>query len=415
MPSFFRAGFLSALLPLTLALPARADFLPEGPLVEPPRTNPSAIPPGIAVQAQRVHLNPVHLTAKDHPGKNFDHLMWRGSGGFSYWESLLPAWPGTDVFAAAGRFFIFDSSETLKQVFADEKFSTPTLAFDGTYLWASFGFSNGIYVFNRDYKIVAHVPVAPGSLPKTHGYSPLLAIAPGHILAVGDDWSPEGPSWVASIELEKNEPQVTLLLQTSKPHQTGAEDDLDPTHRFRPNSVTEHTDADGNRWAFIGRDNRFPLMVNLKSLAVSVYPNKNRFGADPFPRMDLEPGAFLSHAGVFYVADPEDHFNAYKLNPDTHLLKILTQKRSGTAGASAGALALADGFLYYAGSRCWQRLNVQTGATEDLLTDPRTLPDYGTGRPWELALSNNFGLVAWRFGTGLYHVTVTPPATTPAK
>jgi hypothetical protein len=415
MPSIFRAGLLSALLPLALALPARADSLPQGPLVQPPRSNPSAIPPGIAVQAQRVHLNPVHLTAKDHPGKDFDHLLWRGSGGFSSWESLLPAWPGTDVFTAAGRFFIFDSSETLKQVFADKNFPTPTLAFDGTYLWASFGFSNGIYVFDRDCKIVAHVPVAPGALLKTYTKSPLLAIAPGHILAVGDDWSSEGPSWVASIELVKDQPKVTILLQTNKPNQIGAEDDLDPTHRFLSNSVTEHTDADGNRWAFIGRHNRSPLMVNLKTLAVGVYPARDPVRVNSFPRTDLEPGAFLSHGGVFYVADPVDHFSAHKLDPDTHLLKILTPERSGSVGLQTGSLALADGFLYYAGEHCWQRLNIQTGVTEDLLTNPRTLPDYGSGQPWKLALSNNFGLVAWSFRTGLYHITITPPATTPAK
>jgi len=80
----------------------------------------------------------------------------------------------------------------------------------------------------------------------------------------------------------------------------------------------------------------------------------------------------------------------------------------------AGSLLLDKGFVYNTGAAKWQRLNLKTGKTEDLVTNMRLLPDYGSGDIWHLTMSNNFGRVAWHGGK-LYALGAAEAETSPEK
>jgi hypothetical protein len=306
------------------------------------------------IRAQRALLRPIHLNVPGGAGAKFEEAEWRAADGMFGWIQFLPAWKGTDVFSAPGRIFLLDASEKVREFYCNPGLPTPHLTFDGTYLWATFGFEDKtIFVFNQGGEIVTRVPVNKDIAPTSGGHIPMLAIGTGH------------------------------------------------------------TDAQGHRWAFISRHLSPPLVVDIKTLAVSVYPTKDLHNPDWFPRMAGPVDAYLSSGGVFYVADPEDHFEAFKLDPGTHRLQAIAPRRDGAGGLQSGSLALADGFLYYAGARCWQRRDMRTGVTEDLVTDRHALPGYLDGWPWKLAVSNVFGLVAWN-GRKLHHLSVAPAAG-PAK
>ena len=163
-----------------------------------------------------------------------------------------------------------------------------------------------------------------------------------------------------------------------------------------------------NAGAFVGR-RLLPLVVDLDTLEVSVYAVRNENDKEWFPRAEGGLSAFGSHGGLLYVAGSNSDFRTFRLDPQSHRFSGTRAESSPDwhYGSTGGSLAAYHGCLYYAGQKRWLRYDLGSARTEILVASPRSLPDFGSGGAWELAVSNTAGLVAWLNGK-LYRVDTEP-------
>src|SRR5690606_10268943 len=127
-----------------------------------------------------------------------------------------------------------------------------------------------------------------------------------------------------------------------------------------------------------------------------------------FPRLNRPAEAFMSLDGVLWIAGASKDVRSYRVDPSNGLLEALRKPNDWhMSGTPDGTLARDGEWLYATGSYIWRRINLKTGVDEVLVPDPRSLPNYGSGSPWTIAMSPQFGLVAFSRGQ-LYRVTVQP-------
>lgn len=175
-----------------------------------------------------------------------------------------------------------------------------------------------------------------------------------------------GRGWIATVELRSGKPSVRVIHEAVDAVQNfwDLEEQKNPRRRFEPDWIIGHRDEDGRQWVFVNRRNHpFPLMVDVATGTVTVYPARAFDDRGGVPRNEEPKAAFLSRAGELHGA--------------------------------AGCWVEHDGWLYSAGNTRWMRRNVMTGVKDVLVDDVRMLPDHGSGWEWRLANSRAFGLVAW--------------------
>ncbi len=359
-----------------------------------------------AIRCERVLLHPIdaRIVLKDGSTKLLSEHHWRAGGGYSGWRGLVPAWEGTDVVYAGGALMYLDRTGQAREVLVDRKLSIDSVVFDGRYLWAAAGYSHGVYVLDSQGTTVAHATAVHG-LPDAYVRMPLHPLSEGRVMAAGS-FRYGGRGWLATIRLGPTGPHVNVFHEAVKTWPRSKEtlqDLLDPALRFTPPWITEHRDQTGKRWAFVGRPHA-PLMVDLDSLEVRVYPLRGRFDGGVFPRGE-SACAFLSHAGLLYVADTSYDFRVGRLDPQTCRFEEV-RTREGSWLSHGGCLARFGDWLYYVSSHRWVRYNLETGQEECLVRSHLSLPKPRYGGPgWHIAVSRCFGLVAWQRGE-LFRVSV---------
>lgn len=371
--------------------------VPPSPKSAVPQIGPKMQSDGTLV-CDRIRLRPMEIALALGDGKrvSLNGHRWRGAGGYGGWMGLVPAWNGTDVFYASGAVVFVNENRVAREVLFGEDLSIHCVVFDGKYIWVAGGYDRGIYVISEAGKIVAHMTPDHG-LPKAHVVMPVHVLELGKIMAAGSI-GPHGRGWLATVSFDGNEPHVNVFHEAVKVwdyRDTPMEMRLDPAMRFRPYWIIEHHDTAGNRWIFVDRY-RSPLVVNAKTLQVSVYPLDGELYS--FPRRERPASAFLSHGGQFYVAGSRGDFKVFRLDPTTRRFAE-SEKRNYEetwhSGTTSGRLVLHEGHLIYAGERRWLRRNLKTGREEILIAEPRALPHYGRGA-WTLCVSRCFGLLACR-------------------
>ena len=389
-----------ALRPKKTSSPVSTPVHEKGPIVQPDGS----------LLCDQVRLKPIEL-ALSRKSKSQPASGVRSGERMVKCDGFLPAWPGVDVVYSLDSVGLVRNGFQGEEVFVDEKRNIGSVVFDGQYLWISTGYDRGVYAIDRDGRTVARVGLAEG-LPEAYVNMPLWPLQPGRVMASGSiNQSRRG--WLATIELRDGKLRVNVFHEAIKVRAADPENakqlNLDPTVSFMPEWITEHRDQTGKRWVFVGRDhNPQPLVVDVDSLAVSVYP-AGPFERECFPRNDSGLGAFRSRDGLLYVAGSNRDFRSYRFDPESRRL-FKAADRSDSQwhyGTTAGCLAEYGGKLYYVGSQRWLRCAFDGGDEKVLIASPRSLPRYGSGDSWRVSVSNLAGLVAWSGGQ-LYQVIVEP-------
>lgn len=397
---------------------------------DPPQHTPAPTPPPPAISTileagpkeqpdgsllcERVRLKPLSITVAGKDGEKvpLQGLRWRARGGWYDWHGWVPAWQGTDIIHSTGAVLFVDEDGTAREVLtqevAGEDLSIHSVAFDGKYVWAASGYDAGIYVLDKTGEIVAHVRHENG-LPPAHVAMRIHVMEEGKLLATGTIGS-SGRAWLATVTLEDREPHVNVFHKAVKSwnyRNKTPEMKLDPQMRFDPDWIIEYQDRAGERWFLVDRYTS-PLVIHAETLDVIVCAFNGSFTS--FPRKEPPAEAFLSHGGHLYVAGNREVFKVFEMNPKTKVFRETEKRSHGDwhhGNARGGRLVLKDDYLLYVGGQRWSRHNLKTGKEEIMLSDPKSLPDYGRGDSWSLLESRNFGLIAWH-DRKIYQVSFDP-------
>ncbi|MEX2608241.1 MAG: CsgG/HfaB family protein [Kiritimatiellia bacterium] len=389
----------------TPALKTTPPAAPNG-----PEAGPKELPDGVFL-CERVRLKPVDITLALKDGKQvpLSGYRWPAAGGWAGWRGFLPAWKGTDIIYSAGAVLFLNEDGTAREVLTGENLSIHSVVFDGKYVWAASGYDVGIYVIDETGEIIAHVRHEQG-LPSAYVAMQIKVMEQGEILAAGSIGQ-SGRGWLATVALEEDhKPGVTVFHEAVKAwnyQDKTPEMMLDPHMRFDPDWIIEYRDPAGDRWFFVDRYTS-PLVIHAETLDVTVCAFNGSFTS--FPRNEPPAEAFLSHGGCLYVAGSRGDFKVFEMNPETKVFKETEKRSHGDwhyGNARGGRLVLEDEYLLYVGGQRWLRHQLETGKEEILLSDPRSLPDYGSGGYWSLGKSWIFGLIAWYKGK-IYQVSFDP-------
>lgn len=363
----------------------------------------------------RVRLVPLSIRVLDDHGnadKPLEGFRWRALGGRTRWKQLVPAWEGIDAVFAAGALLLVDKELVARPILVDPGICLSHVVFDGRYLWAASGYAGGLFVYDQQGVLVTHVKEAHG-LPSSSHSMPIASLDEGRIMAAGSLGGFGGRGWIAIVELRDGEPVVRVIHEAIEVVQAflDFEEQKNTRRRFDPSWIAGHRDEDGRQWVFVDRRNLpIPLIVDAATGIVTVYSAPEFKAPEGFPRSEGPETAFLSRAGEWHVAGSDNGFRSYRLDRQTRCLvrqKPLEDAPGWHSGnATGGSLVEDAGWLYYAGSRRWARRNLATGLDETLVDDRRSLPEYGSGNAWNLAVSRAHGLVAW-IGDKLFKVV--PP------
>lgn len=379
---------------------------PAGLPINPPA--PAAQQP---LQCEQLVLTPIDPTVRTVAGElvRLSEHRWRSSSGFGSWRELVPAWNGIDVIYAHGALIFLSGNAGGQEVYVGERVMISHVVFDGEYLWVSCGYDEGVHVYDRTGRQVAHARPKDG-LPISYAHRPLVTLGKGRALAAGSIGQ-AGDGWIALIEVSKGGAKVKVIHEAPKEKNfknRTPEVEADPTTQFEPSWMISHQDQRGKQWIFIDRPhNESPLLVDGETLDVRVYPLDT--AGHGFPRYERPEGAFLSHQGTLYVAGSRNDFNIYRFNSEVQYFEKLTDLRSAKdhhyGNATAGRVLMRNDYLYYVGQARWIRYHTKTRGEQVLIDNPRSLPNYGSGSIWNVANSQCFGLVAYG-AQKLYHLKV---------
>lgn len=356
-------------------------------------------PESAGVQAGAITLEPLAIRFLNEGSSEVMRgtRQWRAPG---WWGGLtsLRALGQLDGLWCGGALVLFDGRAEGRVVFADPKVNLDGVVFDGQWIWATTSSEPGLIVYDGGGKEVARVGRADGLPPSDLFGRKVVALDRGRVLVTGS-FGNESRGWICIVTFEAGAVRCETILEATKTMDyrgKGHLTDPDIQVGFRPGVVFLATTGGDKprRLVYIMRY-RNPLVVDVDTKQVWVYPITDWF-KQSFPRLEGNFDAFASIDGVLWIAGSEQDVLSFRIAPETGLLTPVRLRADWHMGnAMGGSLARAGDWLYYAGGQKWRRINLKTGAEEVLIGDPRQLPGFGSGRPWTLAYSANFGLLAF--------------------
>lgn len=399
------AGILAGAEANLVADRQRKEAAVAMPTTRPARASKPAVPAAVV----RVTVEPIELELSSAVPNGWELKPFRGG-------RFRPLGDGLDAVWTRAALRLIREEGRAVEVLSEAKLKITDVVTDGPHIWVGAGDGRGIYVLDRGGKQLALVGAGLG-LPPTELNGPfLLPVAPGRVMAVGC-FGNERRAWLAMVDYDDKTgaAKVDVFHEARKVEPrdlgTGADDPaaaLDPAVGFAPTFVIEHRTggADPRRLAIVGRDWK-PLVVDIETRKVWVYPVKNFYKDETFPRPSGVAEAFASIDGTLWIGDASARYRSYVFDDPAALMRLTHDSRSAEywSVGTAGSLARAGDWLYHAGDHRWMRHNLETGADETLLDEPRELPNFGSGDPWHLAHSSHYGLVAFHGGI-LYRVKV---------
>ncbi|HVT89747.1 MAG TPA: hypothetical protein VHD56_12905 [Tepidisphaeraceae bacterium] len=335
-------------------------------------------------------------------------MKWTSPTGKGGMNHFVPLGDGIDALWTPGGLLLLDAWGTADEVLADGKLQLADVVGDGRYIWASASYGRGVFILSPDGQTLATIDANNG-LPASDAGGPVLhPIAPGRVLAAGDD-AKHHCAWIATLTISTDAVKVEMFHEAAKqwPQTVVPAVEFDPGMYFKPTAFFEIPSANpqARRLIFMPRGKHNPLVLDVTNHRMGVYPSRDPNGHS-FSRSEAGRDGAVVAGGLLWVAGAGSNFQSYKFADQAGMFSVERRRENWDIGNQrAGSLALDGQWLYYAGVSCWRRVNLSNGREELLISDPRVLPNYGSGENWTLARSSRYGLVAFNGGT-LYRVHV---------
>lgn len=400
---YFMSQLQSEVVNLKSAQMRETNHTVPEPRPEPPMTAP--------ILKSRVSLEPIdlRLVNTEHKGEPLKPGMWwNSSNGYSGVRNFRSLGEGIDAIWDRSEVFFVPRPGEAVLVLADKELNVSDVVSDGRYVWVGACYDWGLCVLGRDGRVLNRIGKEQGLPPCDRFGMVVHPIEPGRVMVAGS-FGNENRGWIAMVRFEGDKGRVEVIHEATKiwnHAQQGSQFDTDPAKTFVPQAVFEHVipGPTPRRIIVILRGYGQPLMVDPESLKVWVYPATN---GKWFPRVDPPAGAFLSIAGILWVAGSMDDFCSFHLNEETGLFDAVRERSRWHAGnGTTGSLCRDGDWLHYVGYK-WRRINLRTGREELLVDDFQALPHHGSGGAWRIANSAHYGFVAFHDGC-LYRVKLTP-------
>ncbi len=331
--------------------------------------------------------------------------------------------PGVDVYCHGGGLCVMRKTGLLEELLCDQDRSYfRRVAWDGRQLWAA-RHDGALWVIGMDGTVLAKVAGELGLPPSMDG--PLLfPLAAGRVLALASFGDPPR-AWAAEVSWSQRDSaavRVFFEAKRSEPPgtpQSAPKESLDMgfkvfgVHVYQPNGKRERPVL------LVQRNYAHPLQIDLKTLAVSVFPGEFKIHGTVSERI------YFSHDGVLFVgwqpnlwlmAPSEQPWPGGKflreiplVNPAPRGSAYERMRLPYQAGyMNAGSyfdrpifLDPGDGYVYFIGT-FWHRIKLTT-FTAERLTSTWMPEQYDECR--NFGVSAHYGMVMWLEGT-LYQIRI---------
>jgi hypothetical protein len=352
------------------------------PLKAQPIRKPSApLPRGYFGPLGRMHLEPVPLVVEGEANADRPpHIT-----------SMLRCGE-VDAFWTKDRFFVMHKPNVLRELKLTNLRAEHTLfwgvVWDGEFIWLH-AYGQGIIAVRPDGTRLTSFK------GRTPGYSKghkLLGLSPGRALMVGS-FGETNRAWCGLLEIgDNNQPAANIFFEAKNVAEgrSQTEATADVTTVFQPEDLSRVRHTDGRDLVLVDRRELTRILIDLKSLTVSVHEKGHGFAG---LSTQTEPGYF----GNFFLRDG-----------------LSLQVYSGVAGTlNSKHILYHDGWLYRPGY-VWMRQHVNTRKLERL--QAKTVShDY-----WNLRVgsSTHYGLITYdpfNEGQSISRVTILNEPRKPAK
>lgn len=319
---------------------------------------------------EKVPLNLKPLGDRIEP---LDSVRWRATHGWGGIQYITKCGDSLDVMWQNGAVMFMRKKDLAEEVFVDKKPYFCDVRWDGRNVWIATRL-DGIWIVSPKGKLLGKVGKKQGLPPSDRGLL-LHPIAQGKVCAIGS-FGQHHRAWCAIVGFDGKTGKVEIFHRATCVPMAGqnyAKVSADKDLVFKPYWVHEldSVKKDGGRVLLVGRvapsfaARRRPLLINLKSLRVSIF------------QQDLRPADNMSSQSYF-----------------SRNGKIVEGKR----------LLYHNGWVYGVGL-AWYRINPKTWKSERL--NPGRLPGkYILHTHGYHAISAHYGLVAWDFKGNFYSIGV---------
>ncbi|MEQ8790983.1 MAG: CsgG/HfaB family protein [Pirellulaceae bacterium] len=316
-----------------------------------------------------------------------------------------------DMIRALDAVYVIFEQGVVRRIF--ENATVHAAAWDGENIWIVTA-ADGVHIISPRGRVLGRIDAKHGLPPYESARTPpqfahfhkspvwLHAVEPGRCIAVGA-LAGSRRLWFAEFSRDEDGEFRSRIFHTATKtpdDQSGRGRDDDPERVFRPQYLLRYTTLSPERdWLLVGRDasmatGRRPLVIDLKTLAVSVLPvaivHSNR------SRHAVDRGRIVStHGfGITAISPPADGGNGWKAE-EIEPSELHQQYQP------SGCLLPYNGALINGGA-VWRRLDQDTLQPETLTPTPLPI-QYHFER---YALSAHYGLVAWNQGDSFYRASI---------
>ena len=347
---------------------------------------------------------------------------------------ILPCGPGLDIYWSSNVILCMREPGLLEEVLSTKETAFDSVAWDGRHLWVGQQ-KNGILILDARGKLVGKVTEEQG-LPPSDWTLVVRPLDAGRALAAGC-FGPQKRGWCAIVERADSgavsvrvfHEGVDAEIELPGPSLRHHVRDDDPRTVFCPRwiRVYQPKDPSASPAALVSRGLLRPLLIDLKTLAVSVYPHELPSDSSFIGPLYFSPdGAILGNewgvsgqrgrAEIRLIAPAgrtSDDGGSFRripvLNPPAVQTGNLSMNEPDKARFLPGGMPTmlrvfdgGDGYLYLCNSGQWHRIDTHTW-TADRLTPP-TLP-MPFANPLFIGRSTHYGVVAYSAGK-LFRLTI---------